>query len=459
MDTQDLRFDVIIVGSGPGGATVAKELSGRGKKTLLLEWGSGEAIGASYLKRLWQAARWLGWPGKGLLVTRGFLAMVRGICKGGSSVYYYATCFKVPHGMMKKHGIDITAEEKETRKELPINPLTDEMMTPMARRIMESARSLGIDWKRLDKFMDTAKWKPGYPFGYFGDPGPVKWSARMYVDEAVRNGAVFLDRARVSRVIVSGGAAQGVEFRRGGRTQRAFADRIVIAAGGIGTPVILRASGIREAGYDFFFDPLVTAAGIVDDVRARDDEIPMSAGFHNEKDGYVMTDMPLPRELDMAMAAEVFRFHRIFSGKKTLRIMIKARDSLGGRLTDGGGVRKGLASADKASLLKGYEQAREILKKAGARGIYRTWYFAAHPGGTVKIGHLLDSNLKTGIDNLYVCDCSVIPEPWGLPPVLTLICLGKRLAKHLAGEGAKKRVKKAAPKKAGAAGKNRKKAR
>ncbi len=53
------------------------------------------------------------------------------------------------------------------------------------------------------------------------------------------------------------------------------------------------------------------------------------------------------------------------------------------------------------------------------------------PGGTVKIGELLDENLKTRQDNLYVCDCSVIPESWGLPPTLSLICLGKRLAKHL----------------------------
>ena len=68
-------------------------------------------------------------------------------------------------------------------------------------------------------------------------------------------------------------------------------------------------------------------------------------------------------------------------------------------------------------------------------GIYKTWKLAAHPGGTVRIGHMLDSNLKLkGYENLYVCDCSVIPEPFGLPPVLTLVCLGKRLAKHLTGE-------------------------
>ena len=52
----------------------------------------------------------------------------------------------------------------------------------------------------------------------------------------------------------------------------------------------------------------------------------------------------------------------------------------------------------------------------------------------MKIGQLVDSTLKTRVDNLYVCDCSVIPEAWGLPPTLTIIGLGKYLARHLSGE-------------------------
>ena len=144
--------------------------------------------------------------------------------------------------------------------------------------------------------------------------------------------------------------------------------------------------------------------------------------------------MTLPNTLYMAFTAEVFRMHKLFSHAHTLQIMIKAKDSLGGRLTDRGGVRKNLAQSDKRKLLHGYERAKGILKHAGAKGIYKSWYIAAHPGGTVKINELIDSNLMTEYDNLYVCDCSVIPEAWGLPPTLTLIGLGKRLAKHLSGE-------------------------
>ena len=89
---------------------------------------------------------------------------------------------------------------------------------------------------------------------------------------------------------------------------------------------------------------------------------------------------------------------------------------------------------DKVKIYKGYAQAREILAHAGARHIHRSWYLAAHPGGTIKINDLVDTDLKTAIDNLYVCDCSVMPDAWGLPPTFTLVALGKRLARHLARE-------------------------
>ncbi len=77
---------------------------------------------------------------------------------------------------------------------------------------------------------------------------------------------------------------------------------------------------------------------------------------------------------------------------------------------------------------------KNILKNAGAKSIFKTQYLAAHPGGTVKVGELVDSNLMTKYDNLFVCDCSVIPEAWGMPPTTTIIGLGKRLAKYLSKE-------------------------
>lgn len=435
MTIEDRKFDYIVVGSGPGGATVARELSARGKKVLILEWGPGGPIRGTF----GQGFRELLVPGKSFLLTGQMVGLVRGITTGGSSLFYYATAFPVPHSMLAKYGIDVTVEEKDIRKELPIGPLKDEMMTPMATYIMKAARDLGYKWEKLDKFMYQDRWRPSFTFGYYGDPHHVKWSARMFVEEAENNGAVVLNKARVTRVLFDGRSAVGVEFRTAWGRRRAFAPKIVLAAGGIGSAVILRAGGVKDAGYDFFYDPLITVCGRVDSPRKQVNEIPMSAGCLMADEGYMLTDMAVPTILDKTVfTLGSLRFWRLFETRKTLRIMVKAKDDLSGRITDGGGVRKALTASDKEKLMKGYRRAKEILERAGARGIFASPYLAAHPGGTVKIGRILDSNLKVQqFDNLYVCDCSVIPEPWGMPPVLTILCLGKRLSKHLlAGAGA-----------------------
>jgi choline dehydrogenase-like flavoprotein len=46
---------------------------------------------------------------------------------------------------------------------------------------------------------------------------------------------------------------------------------------------------------------------------------------------------------------------------------------------------------------------------------------------------VVDSRLETATRGLFVCDASVLPAPWGLPPTLTLLCLAERLAAELAG--------------------------
>jgi choline dehydrogenase-like flavoprotein len=420
-------YDAIVVGTGPGGATVARQLARAGKRVLVLEWGERRPVTGGFS----QTARDLFVPGKSLLWTYGPLGLVRGITVGGSSVYFCGTAFEPPYEMLERHGIDIREEIAEARAELPIAPLAPNLLGPMTTRIMESARDLGLDWQPLPKFIYQDRCPSWDPMGFYFAPSyEAKWNARMWVDEAVAHGAVLRTGARVRKVLVEGSKAVGVAFGPTGRVQEACADQIVIAAGGIGSPVILRASGLRGAGRDFFYDPLIFVMGEVAGFNWAP-ELAMSAGVHCVDDGYMMTDLCVPQVLHRMMAAQVGRLDRLSAHRRTLSIMVKVKDGLGGHLTDRGGVRKRLAPEDRSKLLHGFERARSILANAGARRIFKSGYMAAHPGGTVKVGDLLDENLQTDLENLYVCDCSVIPEAWGLPPALTLIGLGKRLARHL----------------------------
>jgi choline dehydrogenase-like flavoprotein len=423
-------FAAIIVGSGPGGATVARELSRSGERVLILERGHNRPIKGT----TGQCVGYLLVPGKGLLLTNQLLALGRGIIAGGSSVAAYATALDPPLEKFASYGINLSDELAEVRRELPIAPLEDRLVGPLAKRIMQSACELGYQWKKLDKIVFQDKCRPDCDKCTMGCPYDAKWTARMFIDDAVRDGAVIRVSAPVNQVLIENKKAVGVEYAQKGETRRAYAQTIVISAGGIGSPLILRKSGLPGAGREFFFDPLIAVMGAVKDIKSAR-EFPMAAGLRVEDEGYLMTDLAWPGWIYRMFTAEVMRLDRLFSHSRILPIMIKLRDDLGGKLTDRGFVRKKLSKAEKGRFLSGSERAEKILKNAGAKHIFKTWYLATHPGGTVKINDLVDSNLKTEFDNLYVCDCSVIPFSWGLPPILTIICLGKRLARHLVRKG------------------------
>ncbi len=208
---------------------------------------------------------------------------------------------------------------------------------------------------------------------------------------------------------------------------------MILAGGGVGSPRLLHASGLRAHSSSFFSDPVVAVMGSVDGLNGGA-EVPMAAGMRLDGEGVSLADMTLPKPMYQGFTAQAGRFDRLFAHARTLSIMVKIRDEIGGEVGPHW-VDKTLQSADRAKLATGVAIARDILAACGARHVFRSWHFAAHPGGSVRIGDGVDSDLQaSGAADLYVCDASVIPQAWGLPPTLTLLCLGKRLGQHLAAQ-------------------------
>ena len=139
-ETGSTVFDAIVVGTGPGGGTVARELNRRGSRVLILERGPGTPLKGSVPQFLSQAMV----PGRSLHFTPQLLALAHGLTLGGSSAFYYATAFEPPFAMFDSHGIDLRPEVEEVKKELPIAPLRDDLIGPAARRITESARGRSV---------------------------------------------------------------------------------------------------------------------------------------------------------------------------------------------------------------------------------------------------------------------------------------------------------------------------
>ena len=418
-------FDVIVVGSGPGGASVARELAGRGRRVLILEQGSAAPLQGT----LSQMAGIAAVPGKSAFIHRDLSLLVSGITAGGTSSINFATAAPPPLARFADYGIDLAPALAELQAELPMAPLPDALIGPMAQRIREGAQAQKLAWRKLDKLIRPQHCRTGCWRCVYGCPFGAKWTARDFLEQAIAHGATLIDRASAERIMVENGRATGLRYRRDGALQQAFGSHIIVAGGGIGSPRLLHNSGLHMASSPFFSDPVVAVMGQVNDIEGGA-EVPMAAGLYLQEDGIALADMTLPRPMYQAFASQVGRLDRLFAHAQTLTLMVKIRDDVGGSVGPRW-VDKTLTAADRRKLAAGVGLARDILRAADAKKIFKSWHFAAHPGGSLPIGAVVSSDLQTSTRGLYVCDASVIPGPWGLPPTLTLLCLGKRLGQAL----------------------------
>jgi choline dehydrogenase-like flavoprotein len=428
-----LKADVAVVGTGPGGATVARDLTLQGKTVIMLDWGGKVPPNGSVVRG---AFRYTGGMKmhRGMMVSNQLNMMVRCVTVGGTTQMYTGTAWEPPPAMFAKYDIDLSAEVEEIKRECSVIPIPDHLMGPGARAVMQSAQDLGYKWEKLSKFLKPERCVTGCNECYFGCRRGAKFHAWDWVMDAVDHGATLLPRTRCEKVIQSNGNATGIlAVDESGREMIIEAKAVVISAGGVGTPVVLQKSGIHEAGKNFFFDPFVMTYGTVGGDRlALSKEFAMTAGLHLEEEGVLVTDMMTPTAITKVYAAAVGKFKALFKTGRQIGLMTKIRDSIDGSISITGRVSKPISEHERYLLNKGRAISYEVLRHLGATDIWYSLQSAAHPGGTCRIGAVVNNRLETAIRNLFVCDASVIPEPWGLPPVMTVLCLSRRLSKHLA---------------------------
>ena len=429
--TADTRADIIIVGTGPGGATLARELVRQGKRVLVLERGKDQRPHAwygTYLGALLYTDK------ASLLFTEEGLNITRPLLVGGATSMFCGCAAGPPPWLKNRYGVDIDAEVTETQAELEIAPLAPEHRGPASTRVAEAAQRLGYPWEPQAKFMRPARadtFKCGARC-MLGCRCGAKWNAAEWVDDAVAGGATLWTNARVDRVLTEGGRCVGVEGRRGGRTFKAHADAVVLAAGGIGTPRILQASGMKGAGEGMTMDITVMVYGFGSEPGIGY-EPPMTWSWENEAEGYMLSTLADPWLMYPLMAIRKGIGHtaRWTRYRNLLGVMIKLKDNISGGVYADGRISKPLFGDDADRLAAAEKVCRDILGEAGAdpKTVYMTPQRGTHPSGTVRIGTMLNENLETEIPGLYVCDASTFPEALGRPTVLTIIGLAKRLAR------------------------------
>ena len=417
MPTQEL--DVIVVGSGPAGATVARDLSRRGARVLILERGSNAPVKESFLTlaSLLHA-----------VPVGDKLTMPRARTTGGTSSVYFGVAQWPPLETFRALGVDLSNAIEDAKRELPLTVLPDEVIGAQTRRARASALNLGYPWAKRLMLVDLTKCASGYTY-------ECKWTARDSVQDAVAHGASLVNRARVTKVLTDRERAAGVEYivqnGKQSETRRVFAPRVVLAAGSAVSPVILRNSGLRGiAERGFCCHPTVVVSGTVKGMKAG--ETFTGSEGADLPDDISVGDANLGRTFyRMSMLANR-RPMKMLQYPSSLALGVMIRDAIGGSLRSDDRFHKELTQNDLGRLQKGEQIARGILKDAGAKDVFSWPMGAGDVGATIRLREDVDGDLQTEIRNLHVCDGSLIPESLKISPTLPLICLGKYLANRLA---------------------------
>ena len=393
---------VLIVGSGAGGATVAKELATRDVEVVLLE--SGPVVSGQEAEHCYAT-------------VRSEIEILRTCCLGGTTLVSAGNCVRTLESELRALGLDLRMEFEDVERELRIRPLPDSHLGTGTKRLMEAATELDFQVTRMPKCIDPVRCTPCGGC-VFGCPQNAKWTALEFLERARQNGARILTDAQVIDLVVRNGEIAGVRTR-----DRLYdADIVVLAAGALETPWLLQRVG-RPISPHLFVDTFTTVGGVLKGI-GQNLEVAMNASID-------CTEFMLYPHISNQLL-RVLRANGVkVAPEDILGLMVKIPDDAVGSVADG--TTKRVTTHDAALLAEGASIAHTILEQAGAdtSTFVTTPPRGAHPGGTAAIGEVVDKELATEIEGLYVADASVLPKAPGAPPMMTIIALAKYLARNL----------------------------
>ncbi len=276
--------EVAVVGSGPGGAVVAKELAEAGRRVVLLEEGPPFVPGDFELDGGLSMARTM--REGGLRTTRGtVMPTMQAIALGGGSLVNSAICVRAPDFVLERWCRDFSLE-RTTRADLDphydavgeflgIQPTPEEVLGRRNLLFREGCEALGYSCEPISRNVRGCR---GSGECFTGCRARAKQSTDIsYVPAALRFGARVLTSVRCEAIRAQGRRALGVEGRvvepftgRPSHRVRVNAKAVVLAAGCMATPVLLQRSGnlanrSGQVGENLQFHPGVAVMGVFPD--------------------------------------------------------------------------------------------------------------------------------------------------------------------------------------------------
>ncbi|RAP49162.1 MAG: hypothetical protein BZ136_03670 [Methanosphaera sp. rholeuAM74] len=398
--------NVVIVGAGTGGLSTARELSKNSEvKITIIEKGPLLEVEDSY-------KCYTPWDNSELELLRTELV-------GGSSLVIAGNFTESLVEQLKEHEIDITPQLEQLKDEIGIQTMPETHKGPITRLLEKSATELGLETHPMPKGINPENCVQCGKCAW-GCPHNAKWNSLSDLEVALENGATLITNEQVTKLVVEDNKIKAVTTDKA-RTYPA--DVVVLAAGGLVTPKLLRTAGIN-AGNSLAVDPFVTIGGYYKNAR-QDHEIQMNTFIKFPK-------MVISPHTSQYLLPKIQQTHPDATVDDIISFMIKVPDKTNGKIT-GESVSKYIDHDDASLIAQGCGIATAILVNAGAdiKSISSTQVRGAHLISSAKIGEVVDSNLECEVKNLYVADGSVLPEAPGLPPIYTILALSRRLGQYL----------------------------
>lgn len=488
----DKTFDVVVVGSGAGGGTVAQALAplvAAGRSVLVLEQGARLAD-TEFTGRELDMAATLYRDRGGFLTADGTMTLAFAQTYGGSTVVYTGTSLVAPERVIRHWDIpgldhsDIARRSQIYAAENNVHLLPPEEINDNNRLFVEGGRRAGF---QVEQFPVNVRGCQGSSLCNLGCPNQAKQGTnRVQLPSAERQGVKVVTRAEVRRILPdqvleihvhekeAGTAGAPSEWAPGDYRVKG---RVVVSAGGsIGSSALLvrspLAPSLPRLGHGFTCHPALILTAEHPHPITNDVGHPKSYFVDRaETEGYVLeTCMYFP----FVTAKNLTGFGpthsammRAFPRLQMILVLACDRAADGNRVgVDGRGepvVYYDFAPETVARLVRGARASARIFFAAGATGVHtpfaedpridrsqadqiakriseRHW---KPPTVTVSAAHLMggcgmgrsaaDSVTDSwgrvhGHPWLRVADASLFPDSLEINPYLTIMALADRVA-------------------------------
>jgi choline dehydrogenase-like flavoprotein len=479
-----ITVDACVIGSGAGGAPVAKELAEGGMRVAILEdgdWHEASTFTArprEMTHRLYRDA--------GQLVTVGVppIPLPLGKAIGGTTLVNSGTCFRTPPHILEQwrdeFGLrDLTLQAmdpffRRVEREINVTRVPEELAGSSARLVLDGAARLGLSGGHLFR---NAKGCVGSGVCAFGCPAGAKQHTGVtYIPRAWAAGATTYTGVRAQRVKHENGRVTEVVAKTaGGGTLRVRCTHAIVACGTLLTPALLKASGVRsgELGRNLSIHPASAARALFDEDLDPWTGVPQSAYIDAlQHEGIMFEGISGPPDQAAMSTPRTGAAHRdlMLQARRTASFGVMVHDTGRGSVHRRLGqtiVRYDLHADDAARFQRGLIVLAQVFFAAGAREVVvplagvptlkdgdttpleqarirprHVSAMAFHPLGTARAGadpaeSVVDPDLQVhGIRGLYVSDGSVVPSSLGVNPQITIMALATRLAYGLLGQPA-----------------------